>query len=106
MLVDGTQETSGNDEEVATASTSDIQTAEHMQGQQEAYLEPILVAMELGQEILESNDNDGDMVSNGLILFVLCVLKNRSKDSPLNNLKKSFFYILQLGFWSSSIFLI
>lgn len=92
MLVDGTQETSGNDEEVATASTSDIQTAEHMQGQQEAYLEPILVAMELGQEILESNDNnDGDMVSNRLILFVLCVLKNRSKDSPLNNLKKSFF---------------
>jgi hypothetical protein len=48
-------------DDTATTTPSDEAFSEHVQQEsqdQQAYLEPILVAMELGQEILQGNTGD------------------------------------------------
>ena len=46
-----------------TTTTNDDVFPEHTQQHQQAYLEPILVAMELGQEILQGSTGDDEQAT-------------------------------------------
>ena len=60
--VESSEDSKDDDNTEDTVATNDVAFSEHEQEQQ-AYLEPILVAMELGQEILQGNTGDEEQTT-------------------------------------------